>query len=230
MVGMKLRSVSLGVFAVVVTGAALVAMPAAGATAAPHAASPATAKVIAAPVTASGQASSGFTVHKTPKSDVVECNFAEPSPGSISPNVEECSPSAAYAIACWKAATAHEALCMQNASSHKLSEVKLDGKFAATKAASAYDRAPLYLVLTDGTHCSIRDGGAWGFLKSNPHYTGSYSCSDQSNVWAPPKSGHYGVNESAATWTVRTASESDKGPLVTRDVASAYFVATAPTS
>lgn len=212
---------ALVVAALLVTG--LASSPAFG-SAAPV--PPATVKVFVAPVTASGVAASGFTVKSEP-GDVVTCSPAYPSPVSISPNVEECSPSAAYAVACWKSATAHQALCLLDPRKQRLTAAKLTGKFGATKAISKRELSPFVIVLTDGTYCSIRDGGAWGSLKSHPTYYGSYSCSKHGVVWSPSNAAHYGVDESAASWTVRTGNAGGGGSLTTRHVAKAYFVATA---
>jgi hypothetical protein len=203
--------------------AAVLAVPA---SAAPGADGPATMRIYVAPVTASGHASNGFTV-KVEKDDVVECAPAETSPVAISPDVEECSPSAAYAVACWKSATPHQVLCLQNPQRKQLTAAKLMGGFSPTKPVSSKNLSPFVIVLTDGTVCSIRDGGAWGQLKSHPNYFGSYSCSKHGVVWSKPNAAHFGVDESTSTWTVQTGSAAGKGGLATRDVARAYFVATA---
>jgi hypothetical protein len=188
-----------------------------------------TVRIFTTPVTASGHAASGFTV-KAERDDEVDCSPASPSPVAISPNVEECSPSAAYAVACWKSATPHRVLCMLDPRSHKLTSAKLIGKFAKTPAVSAKQLAPFVIVLTDGTVCSIRDGGAWGQLKQHPNYYGAYSCNRHGVVWLRYTSHttvvHNGVDESASSWTVQTAT-GDSGPLITRHIARAYFVATA---
>jgi hypothetical protein len=201
----------------------LAALPA---SAAPRAAAPATIRVIVAPVTASGHAASGFTV-KPDRQYQVFCAPTSPSPVSISPNVAECSPSAAYAVACWKSATPKQALCLLDPRKHILKAGRLMNGFAPTKAVPNKELSPFVLILTDGTVCSIRDGGAWGYLKSHPKYFGTYSCSKHGVVWSPPNAVHYGVDESSSSWTVQTGSAAGKGGLTTRHVARAYFVATA---
>jgi hypothetical protein len=211
------------ILAIGACSAVVLAVPA---SAAPRADGPATVRIDVAPVTASGHASDGFTV-KVEKDDVVECAPALTSPVSISPNVEECSPSAAYAVACWKSATPHQVLCLEDPRHKQLIAAKVTGKFAPTAPVSARKLAPFGIVLTDGTYCTIRDGGAWGQLKSHPNYFGSYSCSKHGVVWSKPNASHFGVDESTSTWTVQTGSAAGKGALTSRAIARAYFVATA---
>ena len=196
--------------------------------ASPAAAAPATIKVIVAPVTSSGHAASSFTVKKEKPGYPVDCRFKDPSRGAVSPNIESCSPSAAYAIACWKAAATGKVLCMRDPSSHKLYLVRRDGKFAKTPVAKAQDRAPLLIVLTDGTRCQIRDGGAWGPVPGHPNLYGAYSCDRHNAAWLYAKGSHgdphNGVDESSASWRIRTGYNH----IVWRHIATAYFVATAP--
>jgi hypothetical protein len=108
--------------------------------------------------------------------------------------------------------------------------MKRQGRFAKTKIAKARDRAPLVIVLTDGTHCQIRDGGAWGQLKGHPNLYGAYSCTRHGAVWArmsgSRSAAHWGVNESDPSWTVRTAGFRAHHTVL-RHVARAYFVSTA---
>lgn len=190
---------------------------------------PVTVRIFVAPVTASGHAAQGFTV-KGQHGLSVMCEPGDPSPVSVSKNVDECSPSAAYAVACWKAATAGRVLCMRDPRSHEIDSMKLSGRFATTAPVSARELAPFVIVLADGTVCSIRDGGAWGTLKGHPDLYGSYSCTRHGVVWTRydghTNQAHNGVNESTPIWTVRTSPGGAK-PLVVRHVLRAYFVATA---
>src|SRR5437016_6012756 len=63
------------------------------------------------PVTGSGTPATGFHA-KHEKGLTIDCTGASASPGAVDANIDLCSPSAAYAIACWKSATAHQALCI----------------------------------------------------------------------------------------------------------------------
>jgi hypothetical protein len=190
-------------------------------------AAPATAKVYVMPVTASGHAAPGFRVHAQHLGFGISCDYKNPSPGAVSPNIEECSPSAAYAIACWKAAAPGKVLCLRNPRGHKLDKVKRAGKFANTPIAKPRDRAPLLIVLTDGSRCMIRDGGAWGQPKGHPNLYGAYSCDKHGVAWLRAKGSHSdphnGIDESSQTWRIRVGENN----VVWRNIATAYFVATA---
>jgi hypothetical protein len=204
-------------------------LPVAGAVAAtPQPAPPATVRVIVAPVTGNGHAAAGFTVQR--QKDVnVSCAPAYASMVAIDANIEECSPSAAYAVACWKSATPHRALCLEDPRHKKLLLDTLTGKFAPTAPVAGRQRAPFVMTLTGGASCSIRIGGTGTELKSHPTYDITYYCNKGVGaVWLKPHGAHYGVDESADSWTVRTASSDGTGQLVTRHVLQAYFVATAP--
>jgi hypothetical protein len=71
----------------------------------------ATVRVVVRPVTSTGHVSAGFTL-KTEPAGSVDCSSKQPSPGAVDFNIEFCSPSAEYAIACWNAAVAHRVLCV----------------------------------------------------------------------------------------------------------------------
>jgi hypothetical protein len=186
---------------------------------------PHTVTVVVRPVTSSGHAASGFVVKNEPTGSV-DCSFAEESPGAVSDNILLCSPSAEYAVACWKAAAAKHALCMRDPHSHKLARIPRTGKFASAKVLHK-DRGPLRMVLGNGAVCSIRDGGAWGQLQSHRKWVGTYSCTKGGDVWAPAKAKHQGVNETNPVWTVHTASASGTGAVSVRTVTKAWFVGTA---
>lgn len=185
----------------------------------------ATAKVVVRPVTTAGHASAGYSVTGEP-SEQVDCSVKSPSPGAVSPNIEFCSPSAAYAVACWKAAAPHRVLCLPNPRNKHLVRIPRNGAFASTGLAPRAQRAPLLIRLGDGDLCSIRDGGAWPGLPGHPKLFGTYSCTKDGAVWATATAKHQGVNESNPVWTVRTAHFGSH-KLVTRHVTKAWFVGTA---
>jgi hypothetical protein len=205
--------------AAAVTGAAALTAPAGAAgTAAP------TVKVVVRPVTSAGHVRAGFTVSGEP-SGLVDCRFPSASPGAVSKNIEYCSPSAEYAVACWKAAAPHRVLCMRNPRSRHVVRIPRLGRFAPVARPTGAATAPLLIRLGDGDVCSIRDGGAWGALPGHPNLVGAYSCRKDGAVWAGPNAAHQGVNESHPTWTVRTAPFGSH-TLVTRRVVKAWFVGT----
>lgn len=184
---------------------------------------PPTAKSVIRPVNAAGFARAGYTVTAEPTGSV-DCSFANPSPGAVSPNIEECSPSVEYAVACWKAAAAHKVLCMRNPRVRKLVRIPRVGAFAPTPLAAEADRAPLGMVLGNGTYCSLRDGGAVPPRAGHPHWIATYFCEDGKIIWQRPGAHHLGVNEQLATWYVIEAGVT--GPITARRVLRAWFVGT----
>lgn len=186
----------------------------------------ATTRIVVRPVTSAGTPSPGVLVTSDQKAGTVDCRTPEPSPGAVSRDIEFCTPSAAYAIACWKSATPHQVLCSRDPSSGRVYALPRTGGFAATGLAGKRKRAPLTLVLGNGKRCSIRDGGAWSTLKAHPNWYGAYSCDGNAAVWSSPNATHNGIDESRSTWTVHVGSISGNGPVTIRSVRKAYFVGT----
>jgi hypothetical protein len=83
--------------------------------------------------------------------------------------------------------------------------------------------SPLALILDDGAHCLLRDGGpgSWPPLPGHPDWLGTYSCNTLSErfLWASDVSD--GVNRKSRTWTV-TATGRSSTP-VSHAVTIAYF-------
>jgi hypothetical protein len=186
----------------------------------------ATRVVIVRPVDAAGHALPGFTVTDRAGTGWIDCRSAYPSLAAVSPNIEWCTPTALSPVACWKAASAHKALCMIDPRSHELVRYSRHGAFAPTALAPAVHRAPLTIRLGDGDYCRIRAGGAWGTPPGHPRLIGYYSCGRDGAVWARITARHNGINESQPIWTVRTA-QFDSSQVTTRRVVRAWFVGTA---
>jgi len=184
----------------------------------------ATVRVTVRPVTSTGHPAPGFTLQSEPTGSV-DCTAKLPSPGAVDANIDFCSPSAEYAIACWKSAVRQRVLCFRDPQSKKVYRIPRTGVFAPTAAPPVADRAPLLMVLMDGDRCSIRDGGAGGSLTNHPNLYQTYYCINDGQVWASATSHHFGVNEANASWTVKTAPAGNH-PLTTRHVKKAYFVGT----
>ena len=195
----------------------------AGASAAPARAAH-TVQIVVRPVTSTGHAAAGFNVAPEPTGSL-DCSDAGASPGAVNKNILECSPSAEYAIACWKSSTPNRALCMRNPRNHKLAKIPYTGPFAHT-AAPHTNGAPLAITLGDGDKCSIRDGGAWGTLQGAPELDRRVLVRQRRRRLGAAELDHYGVNESHAQWTVHTAAASGEGPVAVRNVSRAYFVGT----
>jgi hypothetical protein len=187
---------------------------------------PKTQITVVRPVNASGHAQPGYAISSQPRRNWIDCRFPEPSPAAVSPNIEFCFPTAFYAVACWKAAAAHKALCLQDPQKPTLVRFTRHGRFAPTGPAAPDKRGPLAIVLGDGDYCQIRGGGAWSSPPGHPHLVGYYSCRHDGAVWAHDLAPHNGVNQSQSMWTVRTA-QFDSRHIVTRRVVQAYFVGTA---
>jgi len=204
-----------------------VLVPVVGAHAAAQRDYPPTAVTVVRPVNASGHARPGFSISPPPAPGFwIDCRYSHESVGALSPNVEWCSPSAATAIACWKAAAIHKALCLTDALKPELTRFPLfHGRFAPSAVLPAEQRAPLAIELANGRFCRIRDGGAWEFLPHHPNLYGTYSCGLKAAVWAPEGAPHAGVNESKPSWTVRVGRFGHRD-LVKRHVVRAWFVAT----
>ena len=191
-------------------------------------AAPATVRVVVRPVTTGGVPAPGFhaTTLDAANAGPLDCSTADPSPGAVDRDIEQCSPSAEDAVACWKSATPHRALCSRDPSSDLVYSLRRTGKFAKTGLVKKRLRAPILLVLKDGTKCGIRIGGAWSTLQAHPDWYGTYYCDRHGAVWSPPHARHNGVHESQPTWTVHTSPSNGDGPVTIRTVTKAYFVGT----
>lgn len=174
------------------------------------------------PVNAAGFARPNFTV--TGVTGAVDCSFPDPSPGAVSPNIENCSPSAAGAFACWKAAAAHKVLCLRNVRVRKLTRFQRMGAFAPTALAPADQRAPLAVALANGDFCTLRTGGTGAIRQGHPHWTETYFCNSGKFLWQRPGSHHYGINEQFDSWIAVEAGAS--GPIFARYLLRAWFVGT----
>jgi hypothetical protein len=106
--------------------------------------------------------------------NVVEVNdCTTPSPSAVANNVYYCSPSAAGAGTCWPS-TAESLLCVDNPWDKSLHRVTYGDSLPPAQATATPD--PFALVLDDGTHCLLRNGGAWGGRDDG--YVGAYWCGD----------------------------------------------------
>lgn len=184
---------------------------------------PATSITVVRPVNTAGHPRAGFAVQAEPTGGV-NCNFPDPAPSAVSPNIEQCFPSAEYAAACWKAAAAHKVLCMRNPRVRKLVRIPRHGPFAPTPLAPARDRAPLAMVLANGDVCTFRLGGAVGPRAGHPRWTATYFCHSGKMVWMRPGAHHYGINERFDSWIAIVADTT--GPIFARHLLRAWFVGT----
>lgn len=187
---------------------------------------PHTRQIVLRPVTETGRLAPGYTLTTEPPDDQLSCGGSayppEPSTVAIDDGIAYCTPSAAYAVACWPGPTPDTARCFRDPWKHQVVQIGTQGSLPSVRAPRV--PSPLGLELSDGARCSIRDGGAWGQPVGHPELYGTYGCDNGEDVWATRDND--GVSRTAALWTVQVAADAGRGPLHTVDVVSAYFVGT----
>ncbi|HEU5270033.1 MAG TPA: hypothetical protein VFU36_08920 [Jatrophihabitans sp.] len=190
-------------------------------------ANPATSRVVIRPVTAAGRPAAGYSAVPGPPG-TVDCTvpIGDASPVAVDDGIVECSPAAAYAVACWPTSTVRSVLCYRDPWSRRLTVLHTDGPVAVPAAGRT--PSPLGLLLADGTRCWLRIGGAWGTLDGHPELYGTYGCDHQLAVWGLARAD--GIDRSTPAWTVRIAPMSGHGALRTTTVRAAYYVGTAATA
>jgi hypothetical protein len=188
----------------------------------PVAPTAATQIVVLRPVTRSGRPAPGYTVTDEKTSTITCGPTAEPSAVAVDGNILACSPSAAYAVACWKDPAPSMAICFRDPWSKELARMPAEGSFSTATAPS--QAQPLGLLLSDGEHCRIRDGGSWSALDQHPDWYGTYFCTSGRVLWGQGSS--TGINRSSPRWTVNEALATGSGPLTTVRVLKAYFIGT----
>lgn len=182
-----------------------------------------TERIVLRPVTAAGRPAGGFSV-TSDTSVTIDCgspSTARPSPVAVDDDILVCSPSSAYAVACWNGAAPATAICFRDPWSPDLVEMTLSDSFPAAPALATAQ--PLGLVLSDGDRCLIRSGGVWNDLAAHPGWFGTYSCAVNGAVWAAEGDG---IDRSSPRWTVEVAPISGSGTLGTRGVVTAFLVGT----
>lgn len=169
------------------------------------------------PVDSSGHPATGWTVRRS--LDITLSCYG-PAPAAVDDKIALCSPSAAYAPACWRSGH-HTVLCLRDVRGRELVRMRYSGAFPTVTAPP--QPSPQGLDLAGTRTCDIRVGGAWGQVPSHPSWLGFYSCSTGS-VYGPPTGD--GINRHHAVWRVHTWS--GRGDRVTtREVRAAYAVGTA---
>jgi hypothetical protein len=171
-----------------------------------------TKRVVLAPVTRHGTAAAGYRV--VAENIALDC----PPQKSAGSGVFGCTPNAAAADACWTAATAAHVLCLRDPWANVLTEMSVGRTFPAPQTA---DSRPLGLLLDDGDHCRLRNGGAWGQQQERPDLFALYVCTKHAAIWGATT----GIDKSSPTWTVRVGNIN--GRLLSRNVVKAYYVTAA---
>lgn len=169
----------------------------------------------------------GYTLDVADPTDQLNCGGsrfdAYPSPVSLDAGPVGCSPSAAYALACWNGPTATSALCYRDPWQRKVVQVGTGGRLPTLRPSA--QPSPLGLVLGNGDRCSLRDGGAWRELDNHPELYGTYSCTGPDVIWGGNHSD--GIDRSGRLWKVWLAPGSGHGKLYSMTVRTAYFVGNA---
>lgn len=173
----------------------------------------------------SGQPINGYK-ESTPEGNVFAVNdCSTPSPSATADNVYYCSPSAAGAGTCWPS-TPGSLLCVDDPWDQRLHRVSYDGPLPPVRPPATPD--PFALALDDGTHCLLRNGGAWGGRADG--YVGVYGCGPHANLavlWLPSQGAGTCIDRSSAVWTVKVgqlgAPDVPLPPPQTRAVSSAWF-------
>jgi hypothetical protein len=181
---------------------------------------PHTQRVVVRPVHANGTPVAGYTVTKE-KIPGFACTDGA-STVAVSPNIRYCGFSATYTVACWKSAN-HTVLCLRNPRVKSLVRIAYTGTF--TPVAKPKLPSPQAIGLFNGGYCTIRDGGAWGYVQGHPNWYGTYGCRRVA-VYGP---GRDGIDRSVNPWRVHTVSSptGTPGSIVNRRVRTAYYVGTA---
>jgi hypothetical protein len=180
-------------------------------------------RVVVRPVTSQGRPMRGYRVVNETIPGFI-CNDG-PSPAAVSPNIRFCGSSATNTVACWKSATPSTVLCLRDPQGRTLVSIKAAGRFAAIAATN--HPVPQSLLLDNGTHCLIRDGGAWSAVPGHASWVGWYYCAGAANVYGP-RTGD-GIDRAEPTWTVHIVETSAGKPAtISRHlVKTAYYVGTA---
>lgn len=174
----------------------------------------------------SGQPINGYQ-EATAQGNVFEVSdCTTPSPSAVANNIYYCSPSAAGAGTCWPS-TAGSLLCVDNPWDKGLHRVAYRDSLPPVQATASPD--PFALALDDGTHCLLRNGGAWGGRDDG--YVGVYWCGDPranlSVLSLPSRGAGSGIDRAAPVWTVKVGQlgtpTAHFPPPQTRAVTSAWF-------
>lgn len=184
-----------------------------------------TRRVVLRPVNRHAQPANGYTVTDGHPGYSLDCSTATAAVASLSRDVEWCFPTALSASTCWADTQPGHALCLQNPWSAQLVRFPTSGSFASV-AATGHPR-PLGITLNDGQNCALRDGGAGSSPIGKPNWTSYYTCGNGNAVWAAIAPDATGIDTSHPLWTVHVGNVTGDGPLVTRPVSTAYYVATA---
>lgn len=125
-----------------------------------------------------------------------------PSPSALADDVYLCTPTAAGAGTCWPS-TPGSLLCVDNPWTLSMHRVIYDGPLPRVVAPKMAE--PFALTLDDGTHCLLRNGGAWGSRADG--YVGAFGCGNPGSNPAVLVRADAGpgssIDRSSPVWTVQ---------------------------
>jgi hypothetical protein len=174
-------------------------------------------RVVVRPVDRHGHAAPGWKVTREQGSKV-SCDGV--AAAAVNKNIVTCFPSAEYLPSCWKSHH-RTVLCLRDATRKELVRIRYSGTIASVSAPKR--PSPQDLRLAGGQKCQVRVGGAWGQLPTHPRWDGFYSC-HSGDVYGPARGD--GIDRSSPLQSVHLWLTGTKQHVVTRDVATAYFVGT----
>ncbi|WP_124713993.1 hypothetical protein [Mycolicibacterium nivoides] len=170
-------------------------------------------------VDSSGRPANGYRESADAVPDrAAECD--EPSPAAVSDNIYGCAPSAYAADVCWPAADL-DLLCMNDPWAKEVHRIHVAAPLAPVTAPVAPQ--PVALLLDDGTHCRLRNGGSWGGRDDG--YVGAYRC--DANQVALTRVDSEPIDRSTSSWTVELGDLPGFGqpaqPPAAHSVVTAWF-------
>ena len=155
-----------------------------------------------------------------PVPDQADCT--EASPAAVSAGVYRCYPTAYGADVCWPANGLY-LLCMNDPWGKELHRIRASA--ALPQVSPPKSPQPVGLLLDDGTHCRLRNGGAWGYRFD--HLYAYYGCIEGQRLDVLAPMGTDPIDRSAPMWTVKVgadeAPDSSALPPVTHRVQTAWF-------
>jgi hypothetical protein len=164
---------------------------------------PPTQQITVMAVGPNGEAINGYKVATGPGNVGQAGDCTEPSPSAVADNVYSCSPTAAGAGTCWPS-TPGSLLCVDNPWDRSMHRVTYGRPLPPVTATA--NPEPFALTLDDGTHCLLRNGGAWGGRADG--YVGAYGCGANGGenpavLWLPSQGAGTCIDRSSPAWTVK---------------------------
>lgn len=154
----------------------------------------------------------------------VDCSYALPAASALNDNIRWCSPTASSTNVCWSQPGSAVILCGMDPRKKELRRITLSSPVGPVTAPT--DPLPWGLDLADGSHCAIRNGGAWDGRPDG--LTGAYFC-DGETAFVLTNGADPVVNTSSPIWTVQVGQlqglDVPVPPPSAVAVTTAYFAA-----